>query len=341
MRPWRVLVKYLLAWLRVRRYAPEPWGRSPGPLDLTDAGTNDTGGAWYRPTHRRQDPASDPAEPGGGESSGAGNDHGWANCTMAAGAMALDFHTLGRLKEWGGDLRHHQGDQDGGTDLYDLRDAWAAYGETLSIRSGAGWSGLTADREAGRFLVVQGSGNVPGSATFDGGHACALGPENAADGDWLFGDPLASGWQWVSPSSIRTWMEAWAGSGLAYARSAAHDPGTSPPPAPEPPPAPAPDRYPAGYQDGTQAGLRQGRAEALDGVFRSWSPGGPRTPLAPWDGTDWGGGAWGVIPYPVAALARARTPAAWGQAGWTAATWRGEEAPDDTWGQGAWSSPWT
>ena len=71
--------------------------------------------------------------------------------------------------------------------------------------------GLRDDHEAGRALVVQGTGNVPGSArTFDGRARVrrrardALGRPLAVPGD-----PLCSDWQWISPSAIREWMERW------------------------------------------------------------------------------------------------------------------------------------
>ena len=75
---------------------------------------------------------------------------------------------------------------------------------------------------------------MPGSETFDGGHACAIAPETrSSDGAWLFGDPLATDWQWCSQSSIRSWVERLS-SGCYYAV------GELPPaePAPEPEPEP-------------------------------------------------------------------------------------------------------
>lgn len=341
------LRKWVLALLGLRRYAPAPWERPPGEYDGTEDGQGDTGGGgWYRPAHRRQDPSVDPAEPGGGESSGAGNDHGWSNCTMAAGAMALDFHTLGRLAKWGGHLRHHQGDQSGGTDLYDLQEAWDAYGEDLVIRSGAGWGGLQSDRDAGRYLVVQGTGNVPGSATFDGGHACVLGPEHNQDGQWLWGDPLAGGWQWVDASAVRKWMEAWS-AGLAYARTAAHAPATPPPdPVPVPPTPVPPTPPPFDPAPGLDHARAMGQAEALDAVYRSWSPGRPRTPLVTFDYLTWDQGAWCLVPFPLVGLVGALTPAAWDaeSSTWTGALWRAPDPPPlppgAAWDLDPWSAAW-
>src|SRR4051812_27702756 len=168
----RAFLRALAVLAGLRRLTPRPGEELPWALTwVEDPG--DTGGP-YRPSHRRQDPSSDPAEPNGSESSSRGNDHGWSNCTMASGADAMAYHTGGASKPWGGDLRHRQGDLDGGTDLYDLRDAWAASGHTLTIRSGQGWSKVVADHDAGRAIVIQGSGEVPGAGSFTGGHACCI-----------------------------------------------------------------------------------------------------------------------------------------------------------------------
>jgi hypothetical protein len=209
---WRIrrrlselLPRWLAVWLGIRRLSPALGQLPPGWTVIVPR--LDTGGG-YRAAHRRQDPAADPSEPFGSESSSTGNDHGWSGCTMSAGADAIAYQSpQGSVTPWGGDLRHRQGDLSGGTDLYDLRAAWAELGETLTIRSGAGWSGVVAAHDEGRAIVAQGTGNVPGSQSFDGGHACSIPPESHTDGRWLFGDPLASDWQWVEPSAIRSWME--------------------------------------------------------------------------------------------------------------------------------------
>jgi hypothetical protein len=198
----------------------------------------DTGGApvplvapegWYRPRQKQQNPDVDPHEPASGESSSAGYDHGWSNCTMASGAMCLDFHLLGALDLWGGDLRHAPGqpDQSGGTDLWDVEKAWAYYAADLEIRSGAGWAAARADHDQGRALLLTGEGNVPGSATFDGAHAICVLPEVHSDGRWLMADPLCTGPEWVSESALRAWAERLQAS-INWARTAAHPPASSP-----------------------------------------------------------------------------------------------------------------
>ena len=347
------LPRWLAVWLGIRRLSPDGrwplWGVIVEPA-------SDTGGA-YRAKHRRQDPSADPSEPYGSESSSVGNDHGWSGCTMSAGADAIAYQNpRGALTPWGGDLRHRQTDLSGGTDLYDLRTAWSKYGETLTIKTGAGWSAVVDAHNAGRAIVAQGTGDVPGSQTFDGGHACAIAPETHSDGRWLFGDPLASDWQWCSSSSIRSWMERLS-SGCYFAI------GDKPPADPEPPtPPPAPvDRYPEGYADGRRLGELDGRNQYADAVFRSWAPGraidpdelpdgarwdlsawatgGETVPVAgdswaseggEWDLADWSGtlelpivgDAWADWPLPLDMLYRAQTPASWASAAWAGAVWR-------------------
>jgi len=334
-----------------RRITPRRGERLPSSLAIVPA--IDTGGSVYRPSHRPQDPAKDPDEPSGGESSSRGSDHGWSNCTMSSGADALAYHTRGDLAPWGGRLRHKQGDLDGGTDLYDLRDAWAAYGETLTIKSGAGWAAVYEAHEAGRAIVIQGTGEVPGSGDFDGGHACAIGIETRSDGAWLFGDPLASGWQWIHPSSIKTWAQRWQSS-IAFAVSAVvvePDEPDEPDPPPDPPPPPPAESYTRAELEAA-AGAAASWAILLDDdaevrVWLDWLR-APRAGAA----DRWGAGAWhdvdelleaeldgeapdpcelgapavwsrGDVPAPAAeAIEALLHPAAWDGSAWRAAAWR-------------------
>ena len=145
---------------------------------------------------------------------------------MAAGAMCLAYHTLGTVDVWAGDLRHAPGqpDQSGGTDLWDVEQAWRHYGQDLDIRSGAGWAGVRADRADGRALILTGEGApTPGAATFDGGHAIAVYPEPDDAGRWLMADPLSTGPEWVTESALRSWAERLTPT-INYARTAAHPP---------------------------------------------------------------------------------------------------------------------
>lgn len=157
--------------------------------------------AYYRPVFRQQKPSADPYEPWPGESSARGDEHAWNNCTMTSGAMALDYHTRGAKRLWGGQLRHRQSDLTGGTDLDDLQRAWSSLGYTLAIWSGRGWDDLMAAHRVGRAIVCQGIGDTPGSGTYKGGHAGILLPDRA------WGDPLATRWQSVPLADIRRWME--------------------------------------------------------------------------------------------------------------------------------------
>jgi hypothetical protein len=353
-----ILPRRLAVALGIRRLSPE--GRYlPGAWALVTVAPIDTGGA-YRAKHREQDPAKDPTEPYGGESSSAGSDHGWSGCTFSAGADAIAYQQpRGAVTPWGGDLRHRQSDYAGGGDLYDLRTAWAELGETLTIRTGSGWSAVVTAHNEGRAIVAQGEGNVPGAESFDGGHACAIAPETrSSDGAWLFGDPLATDWQWVSSSSIRSWMEN-LGSSCYFATG--EKPPAEPAPEPEPEPEPVPtygDGYAAGSSDGYRAGQLAGDAERADLVFRSWAPGraweadelaGGRwdrvtwggdayDPGASWAGAPVAGGAWdldtwaGLVadgepwaawPLPLDMVYRAQYGATWGAGAWAGALWRG------------------
>ena len=124
--------------------------------------------------------------------------------------MVWAYHKNRADGPWGGDFRHNQYDLSGGTDLYDAQTAWENYGgQHLSIRSGDGWKELKRLRnQEGRAILAHGTGACPGNDSFTGAHACVIGLENhEKTGRWLFGDPLASDWQYVEPADIRAWME--------------------------------------------------------------------------------------------------------------------------------------
>lgn len=164
--------------------------------------------AFYRPRFISQRPADDPKEPWPGESKSRGDEHAWNNCVMTSGAMALDFHTRGVKRLWGGDLRHHQGDLVVGTDLGDLQRAWAHVGSgyRLEVWSGRGWDDVVKAHEQGRAIVIQGTGNCPGVGTYTGGHCAIWCPDNA------WGDPLTNRWQTVRQDTAldRAAIRAWA-----------------------------------------------------------------------------------------------------------------------------------
>ena len=341
----------LLIRLGIRRITPRRG--EPLPFRIVVVEPLDTGGA-YRPKHRPQDPAKDPDEPYGGESSSRGQDHGWSGCTMSSGADAMAYGSSGELVPWGGKLRHVGGtDLEGGTDLVDLRASFAAMGETLTIKSGAGWGALVDAHKAGRAIVIQGTGEVPGAGDFDGGHACCIGVETrASDGAWLFGDPLVSDWQWIAPGAIRTWAERWQSS-IAFAL--APKPAAAPEPEPEPPPTPAPPAAPCYSReelelrvDAATAYAVTAAGDAAVGAWLAWL----RAP-APASADRWDRGSWsdpeleleelvageaapdpcadlvpaswsrgGLLPPVRDALAAYLVPATWDVSSWRAAAWR-------------------
>ena len=147
------------------------------------------------------------------------------NCLMASGAMALDYHTLGRLRVWGGDLRHRQTDQIKGTDLGDLATAWKSYGETLDIRTGKGWAGVLAALAEGRCVLLAGdSGNLDGSCAEvqDVEHGIIVHPDRDAAGRYRYGDPWCSppGWEWATADALKRYA---APLGLQFAVTAAQE----------------------------------------------------------------------------------------------------------------------
>ena len=148
------------------------------------------------------------------------------NCLMASGAMALDYHTRGRLQVWGGNLRHRQTDQVKGTDLNDLRTAWASYGETLDIRTGKGWAGVIAALAEGRCVLLAGdSGDLDGSCAEvqDTAHGIIVHPDRDTAGHYRYGDPWCSlpGWKWATAAALRLYATPL---GVQFAVTAAQEP---------------------------------------------------------------------------------------------------------------------
>lgn len=131
-------------------------------------------------------------------------------CTMTSGAMVLDYHTLGGLQLWGGELERHQNQHTGGTDLNDLALAWAYYGQVLTIQSGYGWAGVRRALGEGRAVVLQGdydrfTGANSCQKGFADPHAIALLPSDTA---WaIVGDPLCSGFKVIAEGTVRAYAE--------------------------------------------------------------------------------------------------------------------------------------
>lgn len=135
----------------------------------------------------------------------------WANCTMASGAMMLDFHTQGKVQKWGGELRKLSGDTSGGTNLDNLKTAWGKLGYTFIDRRGYSWGQAMADLKNGRGLVLQGDydvllGGHSCQATFDGDHAIYANPEINSDGI-VIGDPLCGKFKRIPVSVLKAYTE--------------------------------------------------------------------------------------------------------------------------------------
>jgi hypothetical protein len=137
----------------------------------------------------------------------------WSNCTMASGAMALDFHTQGKVQMWGGELRKLQSDQIGGTDLGDLQRAWLKAGYILVNRSGKSWNDCIVDLKNGKGVVLQGDYDVFTGAdtcqgSFNGDHAVYLNPEFFDGGTTIaVGDPLCKSFKRIKITTLKAYAE--------------------------------------------------------------------------------------------------------------------------------------
>lgn len=165
----------------------------------------------YLPHHRNQftDPSENRYHPHGLALARA---HRASNCTMNAGACALEAHTKGKVNVLGGDLRHHQSDQTGGTDLADLRQAWAAYKQLLAVRSGSGWAGVKSAIAEGRGVVLQGDSEAFAENTcsgkYDGDHAIYISPVSRSVGgtlQWRINDSICPTSRWESAGRIKAY----------------------------------------------------------------------------------------------------------------------------------------
>lgn len=137
-----------------------------------------------------------------------------SNCTMASGAMALDFHTEGKIDVMPGTLRKHQDDQTGGTDIGDVQTAWMrGYQQVLTDRRGKDWNQLIVDLKNGHGVVLQGDYDVLTGAdtclgSFNGDHAIYLNPE-FFDGSTTIavGDPLCKSFKRIKVSVLKAYAE--------------------------------------------------------------------------------------------------------------------------------------
>jgi hypothetical protein len=141
----------------------------------------------------------------------------WFNCTMASGAMGLDFDTLGHIRVLGGQLRAVSGDYKGGTGLGDpgLTRAWDHYHQVLHVGSGGHWDDVMHALKAHRGVILQGLyGALPkayhsplNSGTFEGPHAVYLNPEFKST-ELLMGDPLNDKFIWVPQIALERYANA-------------------------------------------------------------------------------------------------------------------------------------
>jgi len=138
-------------------------------------------------------------------------------CTMESGAMVLDWHTRGALQLWGGDLVQHCGRsissilESGGTNLGDLQQAWAYYGQYLSIRSGETWADLLDCLAEGRAVVLQGDYdqftlNERCQTSLVSNHAISVYPYQS-DGRLLVGDPICHDFKGFKETSLIAYAE--------------------------------------------------------------------------------------------------------------------------------------
>lgn len=315
----RKLPRDVAIFLGLRILAPRP-DRIPSIVNLRTVPPIDTGGA-FRPDWREQDPSKDPKEPYGSESSGTGTDHGWSNCTMVSAALCYAYAVQDKTGPQGGDMRHNQDDLSGGTDLYDADTAFHRYGDqNLDIRTGAGWGAVKTAHNEKRAILIQGEGNVPGSESFDGSHACVIGTETNSDGEWLWGDPLASGWQWVAPSKIESWAKA-LHSSIMFAVTKVQ---------PTPPPQPVPQPPTPSQPDWSKVDIKQIQDDAVS-AYQSelladtyyWSEHPHETP-----------------PFPLGDVIEIIPNQGWNVGKWNQTTWY--LAPDSArWGTAVWAGTTT
>jgi hypothetical protein len=201
-------------------------------------------------------------------------------CTMACGAMAIDYHTQGKVRMRGGELVAKTSltskEIDDGTNLGDVAAAWARVakeqkdpGIVLQIRRNTPWSDVTDALDHGRAVILQGNYNVladkftcqAGTMAGNGGHAILLLPERSSAGI-LVADPLcpkkkkeADNFKFIPEAQLRKFAEVFSSkSNVRHANTRAFPPGVpapvtrtaGPPPVTTSPPPPKPVAATAG-----------------------------------------------------------------------------------------------
>jgi hypothetical protein len=133
-------------------------------------------------------------------------------CMAAAGAIALDAHTAGRIRTTPGRIHDGQSDNLGGIGVDDVRDAWSRlYGHTLWTPIGMSWTELLAEVKRGRCVIVGVVYDELGpwkaqAGTFD--HAMTISDYDDATGYLYVFDSLRAAGIWMSPSYLRRGAEA-------------------------------------------------------------------------------------------------------------------------------------
>lgn len=127
-----------------------------------------------------------------------GSRYAGLNCTCAAGAMALDRHTLGAKHATASYIRFLTGDTSGGTTLAQVRDAInKTWGIELDVEYNLDWNTFSDRIERGQGAILQGWEAVTrgtrwqASETFGGNHAWFV--NHRVDDDFVVYDPLADG----------------------------------------------------------------------------------------------------------------------------------------------------
>lgn len=133
-------------------------------------------------------------------------------CTMESSAMALDFHTMGDVQKWGGELVPWCGETTAhikahGTNLHDAAQAWRHWGQTLDIRTGGTWADLEHALHEQRAVVFQEDYDAYTLSercqdSFLGNHAQFLLPEWSGTAI-LSGDPLCGGYRYIEARDLR------------------------------------------------------------------------------------------------------------------------------------------
>ncbi len=235
-------------------------------------------------------------------------------CTMACGAMALDYHTQGRVRMRGGQLVDKAGlepkDIEDGTNLGDVSRAWARVAKerkdpsiVLQVRRNTGWSDVQEALANGRAVILQGNYNVlsdkftcqPGTMKGNGGHAMLLLPERS-NGRIMVGDPLCEpdmGFRLIPETELRKFAEKFSSpSNVLHANTRAFPPSAksvAPPPAArsaappaKAPPAPQSAPPPAGLDPTFDRPVAMCDVTGPTDLFDD--PAGARTLVAGWRG---------------------------------------------------------